>query len=64
MLTNTVTESLSDASGHLRNALAFAARNERPVTISAISRILHDIESLQSFDSLLDKIDEHSEIIE
>jgi chromosomal replication initiation ATPase DnaA len=64
MLTNTVTESLSDASGHLRNALAFAARNERPVTISAISRILHDIESLQSFDSLLDKIDEHSEIKE
>ena len=64
MLTDTVTESLSEASGHVRNALAFAARHERPVTINAISRILHDIESLQSFDGLLDKIDEHETIEE
>ena len=64
MLTDTVTDSLSEASGHVRNALAFAARNERPVTINAISRILHDIESLQSFDGLLDKIDEHETIEE
>ena len=54
-----VEESLMEVSGGLRNALAHAARNERPVTINAISRLLNDVESLITFDSLLDKIEEH-----
>jgi hypothetical protein len=61
MLSNQVSESLGDAKGHIRNALAFAARSERPVTVNAIARLLNDVESLQSFDGLLDTIDEHEE---
>jgi|TARA_B100001094_G_scaffold172584_1_gene166919 chromosomal replication initiation ATPase DnaA len=62
-LSKQVTESLDDAAGHIRNALAFAARHERPVTISAIGRLLNDVESLQTFDSLMDTIEEHVEDI-
>ncbi len=61
MLSKQVIESLGDAKGHIRNALAYAARNERTVTVNAIARLLNDVESLQSFDSLLDTIDEHEE---
>ena len=64
MLSKQVIEALGDAKGHIRNALAHAARNERPVTINAIGRLLNDIESLQSFDTLMDKLDEeiHTEL--
>jgi hypothetical protein len=61
VLSKQVIESLGDAKGHIRNALAYAARNERTVTVNAIARLLNDVESLQSFDSLLDTIDEHEE---
>ena len=60
-LSKQVTESLDDATGHIRNALAFAARHERAITITAIGKLLHDVESLQTFDSLLDTIDEHED---
>ena len=64
MLSKQVIESLGDAKGHIRNALAYAARHERAVTINAIGRLLNDIESLQSFDTLMDKLDEeiHTEL--
>ena len=63
-LSKQVIESLGDAKGHIRNALAYAARHERAVTINAIGRLLNDIESLQSFDDLMDKLDEeiHTEL--
>ncbi len=57
-LSKQVVESLGDAKGHIRNALAYAARNERTVTVNAIARLLNDIESLQGFDDLMDKLDE------
>ena len=49
--------SLKEAESHLRNALAYAARQERPVTCSSIAQILSQIESIQSFDGILDRID-------
>tara|TARA_B100002019_G_scaffold67537_1_gene58086 strand:- start:3511 stop:3705 length:195 start_codon:yes stop_codon:yes gene_type:complete len=57
-LSKQVTESLVEAQGNIRNALAFAARQERTVTVNAIARILNDIETLQSFDEMLDKLDQ------
>ena len=56
-LSKQVTESLVEAQGNIRNALAYAARQERTVTVNAIARILNDIETLQSFDEMLDKLD-------
>ena len=61
MLSKQVIESLGDAKGHIRNALANAARNERTVTVNAIARLLNDVESLQDFDGLLDTIEKHEE---
>ena len=61
VLSKQVIESLGDAKGHIRNALAYAARNERTVTVNAIARLLKDVESLQDFDGMLDIIDKHEE---
>ena len=52
-----VEESLKEAEANLRNALAFAARQERPMVCSVIADLISRIESLQSTDSLLDKLE-------
>jgi len=56
-LSKSVEESLKDAEQSLRNALAFAARQERPVVCTTISKVIQEIETLQSFDSLMDKLE-------
>jgi len=56
-LSKSVEESLKDAEQNLRNALAFAARQERPMVCSVIADLIHRIESVMSTDSLLDKLE-------
>lgn len=56
-LSNSVEESLNEASAHLRNALAFSARQERPVVCTQIVKCLSDIESIGSFENILDTLD-------
>jgi hypothetical protein len=56
-LAKSVEESLKEAESNLRNALAFAARSERPFVVSAIGGLIHKIDSLISTDSLLDKLE-------
>jgi hypothetical protein len=55
-LSKSVQESLNEAESSLRNALAFAARQERPVVCNQISKMLSEIESIGSFDELLDSL--------
>jgi len=57
-LSKSVEESLKEAEQSLRNALAFAARQERPVVCTTISKVIQEIETLQSFDSLMDKLED------
>lgn len=57
MLTDQVKENLNDAEGSLRNALHWAAKNERPIVCSVIADLISRIESLQATDSLLDKLE-------
>ena len=57
-LSNSVTESLDEAAGSLRNALAYAARNERAIVCTQISRLINDIENLKSFDNIMDKMEQ------
>jgi len=57
-LAKQVTDSLDEASSALRNALAFAARQERPVVCNTISEIMCRIDQLKSFDGILDKLDD------
>jgi hypothetical protein len=46
---------VNQASGTLREALAFAARTEHPVVISSLTDILVRLESLEHMDEVLDK---------
>jgi hypothetical protein len=52
-----VEESMKEAEANLRNALAFAARTERPMVVSVIADLISRIESVMSTDSLLDKLE-------
>ena len=56
-LSKQVEESLEEAQSALRNALAFAARNERTMVCSVIADLISRIESMQNTDALLDKLD-------
>tara|TARA_B100000575_G_scaffold173289_1_gene138826 strand:+ start:2159 stop:2365 length:207 start_codon:yes stop_codon:yes gene_type:complete len=60
-LSKKVEDSLLEAQGNIRNALANAARSERPITINALGKLLSDIEALTKFDDLLDKLDQEIE---
>jgi len=57
-LSQSVKESLDEAEAALRNALAYAARQERPMVCSVIADLISRIESMQSTDSILDKLEE------
>ena len=60
-LSQSVEESLKEAEQSLRNALAFAARQERPMVCSVISEIIARIDSMKSTDSILDKLESREE---
>jgi hypothetical protein len=56
-LSQSVEENLKDAEQSLRAALAFAARQERPMICSVIADLISRIESVQNTDSILDKLE-------
>ena len=56
-LSKTVEESMKEAQESLRNALAFAARTERPMVCGVIADLISRIDSVISTDSLLDKLE-------
>ena len=52
-----VEESMKEAEASLRNALAFAARTERPMVISVIADLISRIDSVIDTDKMLDKLE-------
>ena len=52
-------EHLLEAEGSIRSALAVAARSEKPLVITQISKLLYDIESMKEFENLMDTVEEH-----
>lgn len=60
-LSNQVKESISNASECMRDALAFAARTEHPITITTISDILCRLESLEQVDDLMNQFSKRDE---
>ena len=56
-LSKSVEESLKEAEQNLRNALAFAARQERPMVCSVIADLISRIEGVMDTDKLLDKLE-------
>ena len=59
-LTKTVEESLRDAQAHMRNALAFAARSEKPYVSKHIADMLAGIDNLIDSTFLLDTLEEYN----
>ena len=55
-----VEESLTEATGSLRNALSYAARQERPIVCTQIANLISEIDSIGSFDGIMDKLEEFS----
>ena len=56
-LSNSVEESLKEAEQSLRNALAFAARQEEPYVGKQIAEMIMNIDTLIKMDKLFDKIE-------
>lgn len=51
---------LLEAESHLRAALKSAAMNEKPIVIHQLSRLISDIEGIETFDSLQDLVEEQT----
>ena len=56
-LSKSVEESLKEAEQSLRNALAFAARQERPMVCGVIADMIKNIDTVIQTDSILDKLE-------
>jgi hypothetical protein len=56
-LSETVVASLREAESNLRNALAYSARMERPAVCSQISKIIAEIENIQSLEGIMDMLE-------
>jgi len=61
-LSNQVKQALDNATANLREALAFAARTEHPVTISTLTDILVRLESLESIEEIMHKFGKQHDI--
>ena len=57
-LSESVQESLNEAASSLRNALAFAARGERPLVCSQIANLIKEINHISSTDSIFDMLED------
>lgn len=57
-LSESVETSLKEAEQSLRNALAYAARQEKPFIGKHIADMIMDIDNLISADKLIDKLEE------
>ena len=57
-LSNSVEESLKEAEQSVRNALAFAARQEKPFVARELSEMICRIDTLIKTDQLFDKLEE------
>ena len=56
-----ILDSLKEAEANIRNALAFAARSEQPIVCSTLTQILADIKSVETYDSIMDKLGEQKD---
>ena len=55
-LSEQTSESLKKAEVHLRDALAFAARVEKPYIVRELGGIIAHLDNIQATDSLFDKM--------
>lgn len=58
-LSKSVEDSLKEAEQSLRNALSYAARQEKPFVAKVISNTICEINTLISMDALIDKMEDY-----
>lgn len=56
-LSKSVEDSLDEAESNLRNALSYAARQEKPFICSSIAEMISKIDSMKQMDSIMDKLE-------
>ena len=56
-LSQSVQDALNEAQSHLRNALAYAARNERPLVCQTISKLMTELDTIEKYDQLFDSLE-------
>jgi len=56
-LSESVESSLKEAEANLRNALAYAARQERAIVCGVISELITKIDTVITMDSVMDKLE-------
>tara|TARA_B100001250_G_C19582232_1_gene692595 strand:- start:646 stop:843 length:198 start_codon:yes stop_codon:yes gene_type:complete len=59
-LSEQVEDSMREAECNLRNALAFAARHEKPFVAKHISQMIHLIDEIIHADAFFEKLDNDS----
>jgi hypothetical protein len=57
-LSQKVKDSLDEAQSHIRTALSYASRNEKPIVNKQISEIMYQIESIIKYEQMTDKLEE------
>ena len=62
-LSESVETSLKEAEASLRNALAYAARQEKPFVSREISEMICRIDSLIKTDQLIDKLEDRMKVL-
>lgn len=60
-LSQSVSESIEEAKSSLRNALAFAARQEHPFVSKTLAESIFNLHMLQFTDKMLTELDESTE---
>ncbi len=59
-LSKSVLEAIDEAQSNLRNALAYAARNERPMVCSSIAEIMSKLDTIAKYDELFDSLEQQT----
>lgn len=57
-LSDQVKQEIDSATTHIREALAFAARNEKPFVIKTLGEMINALDNLASADEFLDTMQE------
>jgi len=60
-LSEQVKDSLEDAKSNLKNALAFSARNEKPMISKHIADMLANIDNLMMASTIMDKLEDRKD---
>ena len=60
-LSQQVKDSLEDAKGNLKNALAYSARNEKPMISKHIADMLANIDNLMMASTIMDKLEDRKD---